>query len=105
MVTLPHPGGLTMYARVVRFALTTGDVAPAQALADDLAPEIQEQPGCQQVVVFGDSSDGEAGLFVLWDTKEHADAAAEIIRPKLEHTLAGKIKGPPDARLFPVLSK
>jgi quinol monooxygenase YgiN len=94
-----------MYARVVRFALTTGDLAPAQAIADDLAPEIKKQPGCEEVIVFGDAKDGEAGLFVLWDTQEHADAAAVIIRPKLEQHLAGKIKSPPDARLFDVLSK
>jgi hypothetical protein len=31
--------------------------------------------------VFGDDADGETGIFVLWDTHEHADDAAAVVRP------------------------
>ena len=93
-----------MYARLVRFSLADGKQSAAQALADELAPEIEKQPGCHGVTVFADEG-GEAGLFVLWDTEEHANAAAQVIRPQLEQHLAGNIQGPPDARLFQVLSK
>jgi hypothetical protein len=47
-----------MHARLVRFALGPGTRAEAQAVADDLAPLIASQPGCDGVTVFGDDSDG-----------------------------------------------
>jgi len=92
------------YARLVRFSCKPGDETPAHSLADELAPEIRQQPGCEEVVVFSDA-DGEGGLFVVWDSQEHADSAAVMIAPRLERHLAGHVTGPPDARLFPVLSR
>jgi quinol monooxygenase YgiN len=94
-----------MYARLVRFSFGPGKYAEAQAIADNIAPRIASQPGCEGVTVFGDDSDGEYGLFVLWDSEENADAAAMVIRPMLDEHLAGNVKGPPDARLFKVISK
>jgi hypothetical protein len=94
-----------MYARLVRFSLGPGKAPVAQSLADDLAPQIGAQPGCGGVTVFGDDSDGEYGLFVLWDSEDHANAAAQIIRPILDRHLSEHSKGPPDARLFKVISK
>ncbi len=93
-----------MYARLVRFSLGPGRSAEAQALTDDLAPLIAQQPGCQHVTVFGDEGDGECGLFVLWDSQDNANAAAQVVRPKLDAHLAGKVQAPPDARLFKVLN-
>ena len=92
------------YARLVRFTCGPGDEAPARSLADDLAPLIKEQPGCEGVVVFGDAN-GEGGVFVLWDSQEHADSAAKVIRPKLDQHLSGHVTAPPEARLFPVLAR
>ena len=94
-----------MYARLVRFSFGPGKYAEAQAIADNIAPRIASQPGCEGVTVFGDDSDGEYGLFVLWDSEEHANAAAQIIRPILDRHLSEHSKGPPDARLFKVISK
>lgn len=91
------------FARLVRFSCTPGDSRPAQAVADDLTPLIKEQPGCEFVVVFGDDS-GEAGLFVVWDSQEDANAAAAIIRPKLDQLLSGHVTAPPETGLFPILS-
>ena len=93
-----------MYARLVRFSFGPGKHAEAQALAENLAPLISTQPGCESVTVFGDETDGECGIFVLWDTQENANGAAQLMRPKLNEHLAGNAKGPPDARLFKVLS-
>ena len=93
-----------MYLRLVRFTLTEGNRSGAQAIAGDLIPAIKQQPGCQSAVYFGGGEDGECGLCVLWDSEEHANAAAAVIRPRLDEHLAGKVGGPPDARLFPVLA-
>ena len=92
-----------MYLRLVRFSLSAGSQAQAQVLADDLIPAIKQLPGCLSAVSFG-SEDGESGLAVLWDSAEHANAAAAAIRPKLDQHLAGHISVPPDARLVPVLA-
>ena len=94
-----------MYARLVRFSMGEGKHAVAQAVADELAPLISAQPGCESVTVFGDESEGEYGIFVLWDSQDNANAAARAIRPKLDAHLAGNLQGTPDARLFTVLSK
>ena len=94
-----------MLARLMRYSIGPGQRAVAQALADDLAPLIAAQPGCHSVTIFGDDTDGECGIFVLWDSQENADAAARIVRPKLDAHLAGHIQKPPEARLFEVLAQ
>ncbi|HXX89659.1 MAG TPA: antibiotic biosynthesis monooxygenase [Acidimicrobiales bacterium] len=92
-----------MYARLVRFSLGPGSETTARELADELAPLISVQPGCQDVTVFGDHGAGEYGIYVLWDTQEHADTAAGVVRPRLNEHLAGKVSAPPETRLFEVL--
>jgi hypothetical protein len=87
-----------MYARLVRFKLGTGAAGVAKALASELAPKIAGQPGC------GDYADGEYGIFVLWDSQAHAEAAATIIRPILDGHLSGHVQAPPEARLYEVIS-
>jgi quinol monooxygenase YgiN len=94
-----------MYVRLVRFSFGPGKRAAAQAIADNLAPLIAAQAGCTGVTVFGDDRDGQYGIFVLWDSQANADAAARVIRPQLDALLAGNVQGPPDTRLFEVLSK
>jgi quinol monooxygenase YgiN len=94
-----------MHARLVRFSFGPGKRAEAQAVADDLAPLIASQSGCESVTVFGDDSDGQYGIFVLWESKDHAEAAAQVVAPKLSEHLAGNVQGPPEARLFEVISK
>ena len=94
-----------MFARLVRFSCNPGEYAAAQAIAEDLVPLIADHPGCHGVWVFGDEDSGDCGLFVLWDTTDNANAAAQIVRPKLDEHLAGRITGPPETRLFQVLSK
>ena len=92
-----------MFARLVRFSFGPGKGAEAQALANDIVPLINSQPGCDGTTVFGNEADGECGIFVLWETQEHADAAAEVVRPQLDEHLAGKVQSPPDTRLFRVI--
>jgi heme-degrading monooxygenase HmoA len=92
-----------MYARLVRFSVGPGFEAKAQELANELAPLISVQPGCQAVTIFGDHGDGEYGIYVLWDTQENADSAAGVVRPRLNEHLSGHVAAPPETRLFEVL--
>ena len=93
-----------MFARLVRFTFGPGQRDAAQKIADDLTPLIAEQPGCAGVTVFGDDGDGQYGIFVLWDSRANAEAAAQVIRPQLDQHLAPKVQSPPETRLFEVLS-
>ena len=94
-----------MYARLVRFSLAPGKHAAAQAIADNLAPTIASQPGNQGVTVFGDESDGEYGLFVLWDSQDSAMAASALMSPRLNEHLEGSIQGPLSIHLHKGFSK
>jgi len=94
-----------MLARLVRWSLGPGKRAVAQSIADDLAPQIVAQPGCQGVTVFGDDSDGEGGLFALWETQAYADAASAIMSPQLNQHLTGHLQRPLEVRVYDVLSK
>lgn len=94
-----------MKARLVRFSFGPGKRSEAQALADHIAPLIASQPGCGGVTIFGDDSDGQYGLFVLWDSHASADAAAEVVAPRLLEHYVGNVQGDPEQRLFDVISK
>jgi len=93
-----------MYARLVRSSFGPGKHAAAQEIDDNIAPLMSAQSGCQGLTVFGDETDDEYGIFVLLDTEDKANAAAQLVRPKLNDHLAGHAKAPPNARLFKVLS-
>ena len=45
-------------------------------------------------IFYGGGTDGESGMCVLWESQEHADAAAEVISPRLEAHLAGNVSAP-----------
>ena len=92
-----------MFVRLVRFGFQPGKHAAAEALASELVPAISEQKGCNHVSFFGNESDGEYGIVVLWETQGDADAAAAVIQPRLQAGLAGNVKAPPDIGLFEVI--
>ena len=93
-----------MFLRLVRFTLAEGSRSKAQAMANDLVSAIKQQQGCMGATFFGGGEDGDSGLCVLWDSQEHADAAAAVISPRLQQHLIGSVQGQPEVRLFPVLA-
>jgi hypothetical protein len=92
-----------MYARLVRFSFGPGKQRVAKELASDLVPQIGSRPGCKGATCFGDSKSGEYGLFVLWNSMEEADAASEVIGPRLQQHLAGNVQSPPSIHLYEVI--
>jgi quinol monooxygenase YgiN len=93
-----------MVLRLVQFTLSERARERAQAMADDLISAIKQQPGCLSAIFYGGGADGESGICVLWDSQDHADAAAQFISPRLEAHLAGNVTAPPKRRLFPVIA-
>lgn len=94
-----------MLARLVLFKFGPDMREASEKLASDLGPQIRAQAGCHSVTFFGDDSDGQYGLFVLWDSQEHADSAAGVIAPQLQRHLAGKVTEEPLRRLFKVIEE
>ncbi|MFN8557151.1 MAG: antibiotic biosynthesis monooxygenase [Dehalococcoidia bacterium] len=93
-----------MYARLSLFQLGPGTRAQAQRyLADRHAPIWRRQPGFRSIIFLVDEERGEYGNVSVWDTREHAEAAAEVIRREFEKDVreAGlQVQGAVSSRLF-----
>jgi heme-degrading monooxygenase HmoA len=96
--------GLGVFLRLVRFTFSAGNQSHAVAMANDLIPKIKQQPGCKGASFFRGGEDGVSGLCVLWDSEEHAAAAAGVISPQLQQHLTGQVIGQPSMDLFPVIA-
>ena len=90
------------YARLTLFTLGPGTRAAAEALADEMLPQVRALPGSEGVTFLVDEENGEYGAFLLWDTKEHAEAAKEKMIPILMSKIGETIKGTPSLTLFEV---
>lgn len=90
-----------MYVRLVQFKLGSGKRSAAEAVADKVIPAIRKQPGCDRSEFFVDDAAGEYGFFVLWASRQAADAAASVITPILMPALAAA-GGAASIRLFEV---
>jgi len=91
-----------MYAQLVILHLGPGMRSTAEKLADQFAPVLEAQKGFKKVTFFGDEAEGDYGSFSLWESKEDAEAEAEVIRPQLEQAVSGIAMEPPTRGLFEV---
>ncbi len=90
------------YARLTLFTLGPGTRATAEALAKEMVPLVKAQPGNEGATFLIDEENGEYGAFLLWDTKEHGEAAKEAMLPILMSKIGDIMKGPPSLKLFEV---
>ena len=92
-----------MFVRLVLFNFGLGMRDAANELAADIGPQIRGLNGCKSATFFGDDTDGQYGLFVLWESQEHVDSAAKIIGPQLMSHLEGKVTEESSRRLYNVI--
>lgn len=90
------------YARLTLITLGPGQRAKAEPLAEEMVPVVKALPGNQGATFLMDEENGEYGAFLLWDTKEHAEAAKEKMLPILMSKIGDVAKGPPSLKLFEV---
>ena len=90
------------YARLVLFTLGPGMRSTAEEVADTMIPKVREREGFRNVTFLEDDEAGEYGVFILWDSKEHAEASKEALFPVLLEALSDKVKSPPALKLFEV---
>jgi len=91
-----------MYAQLVMLTLGPGTRSTAEKIADQFAPALRAMQGFKTITFFGDETTGDYGSLTLWETKEDAEAAAAVMRPKLEQAVSGIAKAPPTRRFFEV---
>jgi len=91
-----------MYAQLVMLTLGPGTRSTVKKIADQFAPALRAMQGFKTITFFGDETTGEYGSLTLWETKEDAEAAAAVMRPKLEQAVSGIAKAPPTRRFFEV---
>jgi len=91
-----------MYSTLLTLTLGPGMRSAGEKLADQFAPALKALKGFKGVTFFGDETTGEYGSLTLWETKEDAEAAAAVMRPKLEQAVSGIAKAPPTRRFFEV---
>ncbi len=92
-----------MYARLVLFTLGPGMRSTTEEIADEMIPKVKVRKGFKSVTFLGDDEAGEYGAFVLWETKEDAEAGKEALFPILQNALSGIAKSPPSLKLFEVI--
>ena len=91
-----------MYAQLLMLTLGPGTRSAGEKLIDQFAPVLRTLKGFKEVTFFGDDTTGEYGSLSLWETKEDVEAAAAVLRPKLEQAVSGIAKVPPTRRFFEV---
>ncbi len=92
-----------MYARLTLFTLGPGMRSTAEKIIAEMNPKVKARKGFKSINFLGDDEAGEYGAFILWETKEDAEAAKEALFPILQSRLTGIAKGPPTLKLFEVI--
>ena len=92
-----------MHARLTLLTFGPGIRSKAEEIAGEITPKVKAQKGFKSVNYLGDAETGEYGAFILWETKEDAEAGKEALFPILQSKLAGIAKGPPTLKLFEVI--
>ncbi len=91
-----------MYARLNLMNVGPGQREFSEGLADQVAPAMRALKGFKSVTFIGDFETGEIGGMSIWETREDAEAAGEVMASKLREMVGDKLKGPPDVKLLEV---
>jgi len=78
-----------MYARLALFTLGPGMRSTAEKIVDEMNPKVKARKGFISISHLADDETGEYGAFILWETKEDAEAGKENVSPVLQNALSG----------------
>ena len=81
-----------MVARLHLYKAKPESLFKVQGLVDYFAPILKARRGYKGATFFGNDKVGEYGSFVIWASKEDADAAAEALFPILKEKLSSIAK-------------
>ena len=92
-----------MYARLILVKAGPGKRAELERVAGQMQPLIAPLKGFVSTTALVDDVNGEYGVFMIWESKEAADAAAAMYRPKSQELWAAVPgAGAPQIRDFEV---
>ena len=89
-----------MIARLILMNFGPGTRSAGEKVADQFAPIHKTMKGFKDVIFFADFETGECGSLSMWESKEDAEAAAALMRPKLMEAVGSMLKGPPTVKMF-----
>lgn len=91
------------YARLLQFRLEPGKESIVQELVNKFAPVLKARKGFKDATYFSDTTTGECGVLVLWDSEENAETSRAEVFPKFEEAVKGLLTEPPRLPLFKVI--
>ncbi|MFC4770199.1 hypothetical protein ACFO8Q_23260 [Effusibacillus consociatus] len=74
----------------------------AEMIADRCNGMVRKLKGFNNIIYLMDDAAGEYGALTLWESKEDAEAAIQIVYPRVRRTLDDYVQVTPDIRLFEV---
>ena len=89
-----------MIVRLLLMEFGAGVRSAGEKIADQFAPMYKTMKGHKSSTFFANYETGECGSLSLWESKEDAEAASAIMRPKLMEAAGGILKGPPTIKTF-----
>ena len=91
-----------MDANLVTFNLGVGKRQQAEKLFAKFDPAFPQMKGFRGVTYLGNDETGVYGALVTWETAEAAEAAFQVMFPKLQQALEGLVKEPPTRTVFEI---
>ena len=89
-----------MVVRLIMMNFGPGMRSGAEKVADAFAGIYKTMKGFKSSTFFGEWETGACGALSLWESKEDADAASVILKPKLQEVAGGILRGPPTVQTF-----
>jgi len=91
-----------MYARQFKFKAKPGVRPDVEALADQMFAYIKTLKGFVSAHFLSSEQDSEYGTFSLWESKEDAVSAGELLLAKSGEGLRPLVAEPPTHKIFEV---
>lgn len=74
--------------------LKPGNRAAAEAIADQGAPGVAQQPGFESVAFIIDESNNQYGAVAIWESREAAEKADAVLNPGFTQAFGDLLDGP-----------
>lgn len=91
-----------MYARYLTFNTKSGVRSEVEALADHAFELMKSLPGFISVHFLVSENDTDYGAFSLWESKQYAESAGELLRSKTKEAMEKVVVEPPVQQVFEV---
>lgn len=91
-----------MYARLILLSLGPNMRSTGEKIADTFASLYRAAKGFKSAIFFADDETGECGALSLWESREDAEAAGTVFKPKLQELTKGILEGLPTVRGYEV---